>query len=269
MHEDLQRLFDMTGEVALVTGSSSGLGRAAAEAMALAGASVVIHGRDEGRVRDTTDAITSAGGTAHGVVADVADPDSVRALVDETVATFGKLDVVMANAGIAGGPNYRREEGKLANVSDDEWHRTVGINLDGTFFTLREATRILEPGGRVIVTSSTAGLRSDPMVGYGYIATKAAQVNLVRQLALELAPRGIRVNAVAPGPIKETRIGGGRELPPEYEQVWADTIPLGRMGVPAEFMGPVLFLASRASSFVTGATLPVDGGALDLAHATY
>ncbi|GGA65714.1 beta-ketoacyl-ACP reductase [Pseudoclavibacter endophyticus] len=269
MREDVQQLFDLTGQVALVTGSSSGLGQAAAMALAGAGAAVVVHGRDEARARAVADDIVQRGGEARGVVADIADPASVRRLIDETIEAFGRLDIVVANAGVAGGPPYRTEEGRLANVTDEEWHRTIATNLDGTFFTLREATRVLERGGRIIVTSSTAGLRSDPMVGYGYIATKAAQVNIVRQLALELAPRGIRVNALAPGPIKETRIGGGGELTPEFEQVWVDTIPLGRMGVPSEFGGPVLFLASNASSFVTGVTLPVDGGALDLSHAVY
>lgn len=266
---DMQQLFDLSGQVALVTGSSSGIGQAAAEGLALAGAHVVVHGRDEQRTRAVAAGIVAAGGSAQAVVGDVSDTAWVAATVDAVVAEHGRLDVVMANAGVAGGPSYRDPAGRIAAVSDEEWLTVLATNLTSTFATLREASRVMADGGRIIVTSSTAGLRSDPMVGYGYSATKAAQVNLVRQLALELAPRGIRVNALAPGPVKGTRIGGSTELPPEVEQVWAATVPLGRMGLPEEVRGPVLFLASQASSFVTGAVLPVDGGALDLSHAAY
>lgn len=271
MKQELSKLFDLTGQVALVTGSSSGLGQATAEGLALAGASVVVHGRDAARVQAVVDGIVGAGGTATGMVADVSNADAVNKMVDDTVATYGRLDIVVANAGVSGGPSYTSEEGKIRNVPHDDWHNTLAANLDGTFFTLQAATRVMGEGGRIIVTSSTAGLRSDPMVGYGYTATKAAQVNIVRQLALEVAPRGIRVNAIAPGPFKETRIGGGDggDLPPEFEQMWVDTIPLGRMGLPEEIRGPMLFLASEASSMVTGAILPVDGGALDLSHGVY
>ncbi|MEH3077071.1 MAG: SDR family NAD(P)-dependent oxidoreductase [Quadrisphaera sp.] len=267
--DDLTYLFDLSGQVALVTGSSSGLGQAAAEGLALAGAHVVVHGRHAERTRAVAEGIAAAGGSASAVVGDASDPAWVRAAVDGVVAERGRLDVVMANAGVAGGPSYRTEEGRIAAVSDAEWQSTLANNLTSTFNTLREASRVMGDGGRIIVTSSTAGLRSDPFVGYGYTATKAAQVNLVRQLALELAPRGIRVNALAPGPIKGTRIGGDAVLTPELEQLWVDTIPLGRMGLTDEIRGPVLFLASAASSFVTGAVLPVDGGALDLSHAAY
>ncbi len=265
----LPALFDLSGQVALVTGSTSGLGRAAAEALAQAGARVVVHGRSAPRAAEVAAGIVDAGGEAIALVGDASDPERMRQIFDETVARLGAPDIVMSNAGIAGGPSYSMDGGRIAEYSDAEWQQTLAANLTSTLITLREASRVMPDGGRIIVTSSTAGLRSDPFVSYGYTATKAAQVNIVRQLALELAPRGIRVNAIAPGPFKDTRIGGGVELTPEFEAVWAATVPLGRMGLPEELAGPVLFLASAASSFVTGITLPIDGGASDLSHSAY
>lgn len=267
--QGIPALFDLTGQVALVTGSSSGLGRAAAEGLAGAGAHVIIHGRDADRTADVAADIRAAGGLATGLVADASDPDAMRDLFDEVVAQVGAPDIVMANAGIAGGPSYRMRGGGIADYPDDEWQAALSANLTSTLITLRQASRVMPDGGRIIVTSSTAGLRADPFVSYGYAATKAAQVNIVRQLALELAPRGIRVNAIAPGPFKNTRIGGGGVLTPEFEEMWVATIPLGAMGLPEQLVGPVLFLASQASSFVTGITLAVDGGALALSHATF
>lgn len=262
-------LFDLTDQVAIVTGSSSGLGQAAAEGLAEAGAHVVVHGRDATRARAVATGILARGGSAQVVIGDASDASRMREMFDEVVATAGSPDIVMSNAGIAGGPSYIMPGGRIADVDEDLWHAALDANLTSTFLTLREASRVMGDDGRIIVTSSTAGLRSDPYVSYGYSATKAAQVNLVRQLALELAPRGIRVNAIAPGPFKDTRIGGGAELTPELERLWEATIPLNRMGVPDQIKGPVVFLASAASSFVTGVTLPVDGGALDLSHASY
>ena len=267
--QGIPALFDLTGQVALVTGSSSGLGRAAAEGLAGAGAHVIIHGRDADRTAAVVADIRAADGLATGLVADASDPDAMRDLFDEVVAQVGAPDIVMANAGIAGGPSYRMRGGGIADYPDDEWQAALSANLTSTLITLRQASRVMPDGGRIIVTSSTAGLRADPFVSYGYAATKAAQVNIVRQLALELAPRGIRVNAIAPGPFKNTRIGGGGVLTPEFEEMWVATIPLGAMGLPEQLVGPVLFLASQASSFVTGITLAVDGGALALSHATF
>ena len=262
-------LFDLKGQVALVTGSSSGLGRAAAEGLAGAGAHVIVHGRDAARTESVAAGIRAAGGIATGLVADASDSTDMRALFDDIVERVGAPDIVMANAGIAGGPSYRMQGGGIADYADEDWQAALAANLSSTLLTLREASRVMPDGGRIIVTSSTAGLRADPFVSYGYIATKAAQVNIVRQLALELAPRRIRVNAIAPGPFKNTRIGGGGEITPEFEEIWVATIPLGAMGVPEQLVGPVLFLASEASSFVTGVTLAVDGGALALSHATF
>lgn len=261
-------LFGMENDVVVVTGASSGIGAAAAEIYAAAGATVVILGRDEQRLGAVRDAVAaSTGASVHAYACDVSSRGSIDEVLGTVVADVGTPSVVVANAGIAGGGSYLTPNGRLSVYADSEWDAVLQTNLTGTLETLRAAARVLPDGGRIIVTSSTAGMRTDPMVGYAYVATKAAILNLVRQVALELAPRGIRVNAIAPGPFKGTRIGDGKtEITAEAEAAWAATIPLGRMGGLDEIQGPMLFLASPASAFVTGAVIPVDGGAVALSH---
>lgn len=264
--QGLRALTDMSGDIVVVTGASSGIGEAAAAVYGAAGATVVVLGRAADRVEAVAARIRDAGGKAHGYAVDQADRSAIDEVFDRIANEVGTPTVLVANAGVAGGPSYR-DGNDLPNYTDEEWDEVVGINLTGTFATLRAAARVLGEGGRILVTASTAGMRTDPMVSYGYVATKAAILNLVRQLALELAPRGVRVNAIAPGPFKGTRIGDGKtEVTPEAEAMWASTIPLARMGTMAEIQGPMLFLASPASSFITGAVLAVDGGALALSH---
>lgn len=267
-HSELGELFAMDGDIAVVTGASSGIGQAAAEILAQASAAVALVGRDQGRLDAVRDGIVGAGGIARTYIADVSVRGQFEGAMDRIVSEMGRPNVVVANAGIGAGPNYSMPGGGLAEYSPEIWDQVVATNFTGVFETLRVGARVMPDGGRMLVTASTAGLRADPMVGYAYVAAKAGVLNLVRQAALEFAPRGIRVNAIAPGPFK-TRIGGDRPLPPEREAAWAATIPLGRMGDTAELKGPVLFLSSRASAFVTGVTLPVDGGALALSHASF
>ncbi|MER7798324.1 SDR family NAD(P)-dependent oxidoreductase [Microbacterium sp. NPDC096154] len=266
---EIGELLSLRGDIVVVTGASSGIGQAAAEVYAAAGATVVVLGRSETRVADVVAGIGQAGGTAHGYAVDVATRGAMDATLDRVMREVGRPTVVVANAGIAGGASYRGD-GRLADYSDAEWDEVIATNLTGTFETVRAAARVLEPGGRILVTASTAGMRTDPMVSYAYVSTKAAILNFVRQAALELADRGIRVNAIAPGPFKGTRIGDGKtEISPEDERVWASTIPLARMGTMAEIQGPMLFLISPASAFVTGAILAVDGGAVALSHTAF
>lgn len=263
---EFSALLDLSGDIVVVTGASSGIGQAAAEIYAAAGATVVVMGRSEVRVADVAAQIVSAGGKAYGYAVDIAARGAIDAVFEKITAEVGRPTVVVANAGIAGGASYLGE-GRIADYTDTEWDEVLATNLTGTFATVRAAARVLESGGRILVTASTAGLRTDPMVSYAYVTTKAGILNLVRQLALELAPRGIRVNAIAPGPFKGTRIGDGKtEIAPEDEANWVDTIPLARMGTMSEIQGPMLFLVAPASSFITGATLAVDGGALALSH---
>lgn len=257
---DVSRLFSLAGEVVAVTGASSGIGLAIAEAAASAGARVALVGRDADRLGAARRRLAEHGQEPTTHVADVADRAAVRAAVADIHDSHGRLDVVVANAGIGAGPSLARPGGTLAEYPVEDWDRVVATNLSGVFHTLQAAAGVLPSGGRVLVTASTAGLRADPMVGYGYGAAKAGVVNLVKHAALDLAPRGIRVNALVPGPFR-TNIGG-RPMDDDRERAWAATVPLGRVGEPADIHGPALLLMSHASGFITGAALAVDGGAL-------
>jgi NAD(P)-dependent dehydrogenase (short-subunit alcohol dehydrogenase family) len=265
-----QRLFDVRGSRVVVTGAASGLGFAIAEVLAECGARVTLADVDGGRLSSSTATLADRGLQARSVSVDVSDEASVRALVEDVVSTEGGLDVVFANAGIASRPGFAVEGGqRLDTVERADWDSVLGVNLNGVLFTLKHAAAVMrrQGSGRIVVTSSNAGLRPEPEVCYGYVASKAAILNVVRQAALELAPHGVLVNAICPGPFKGTRIGGGvtEDPTPELERMWAKTVPLGRMAEPDELKGLALLLASPASSFMTGAAYLVDGGTLVLA----
>jgi NAD(P)-dependent dehydrogenase (short-subunit alcohol dehydrogenase family) len=260
-----ERIFDVRGTRAVVTGAASGLGLAMAEVLADCGAHVTLADVDAELVATSTEKLAERGGTVRSFVVDVSDEAQVAALVDDVVAAEGGLDVVFANAGIAAVPGPAVEGGqRLDTVERADWDKVLGVNLNGVLFTLKHAAAVMrrQGSGRIVVTSSNAGLRPEPVVCYGYTASKAAVLNVVRQAALELAPHGVNVNAICPGPFKGTRIGGGVTLDPEpeQEQMWATTVPLGRMAEPEELKGLVLLLASPASSFMTGAHFLIDGG---------
>jgi len=268
-----ERLFDVRGTRALVTGAAGGLGFAMAEVLADCGARVTLADVDADRLEASTQALGARGGAARSFVVDVSDEQRVQAMVEDAVEAEGGLDVVFANAGIASVPGFAVEGGqRIETVESTDWNRVLRVNLDGVLFTMKHAAAAMkrQGSGRIVVTSSNAGLRAEPEVCYGYVAAKAAIVNVVRQAALELAPHGVHVNAICPGPFKGTRIGGGvTENPtPELEHMWARTVPLGRMGNPEELKGLVLLLASPASSFMTGAAYLVDGGTMVQAGST-
>jgi NAD(P)-dependent dehydrogenase (short-subunit alcohol dehydrogenase family) len=262
-----ERLFDVRGAQAVVTGAASGLGFAMAEVLAECGAHVTLADVDADRLGAATASLAERGTTVRSFVVDVSDENRVQAMVEDVVAAEGGLDVVFANAGIALVPGFAVEGGqRIDTVDRSVWNSVLRVNLDGILFTMKHAAAVMrrQGSGRIVVTSSNAGLRAEPEVCYGYAASKAAIVNLVRQAALDLAPDGVHVNAICPGPFKGTRIGGGvTENPePEMERMWARTVPLGRMGEPEELKGLVLLLASPASSFMTGAAYLIDGGTL-------
>jgi NAD(P)-dependent dehydrogenase (short-subunit alcohol dehydrogenase family) len=262
-----ERLFDVAGSRVVVTGAASGLGYAMAEVLAECGARVTLAAVAEERLAASTEALAARGLDALAAVVDVRDADAVQALFDDVVAEQGGVDVVFANAGLAAVPGFRFEDGQtLDTIERADWDHVLGVNLTGVMHTMRSAARAMkrQGAGRIVVTASNAGLRIEPMACYGYHASKAAVIQLVRAAALELAPHGILVNAICPGPFYGTLIGGGVTEHPteELKQQWETLIPLGRMAHPDELKGVVLLLASPASSFITGAALVVDGGSL-------
>ena len=255
-------LFDMTGQVGIVTGAASGLGRAMAEGLAEFGAKVVMADMNPDTLAAEHAKLAERQLSVHPELCDVRDEKAVDALVAGTVKRFGRVDAVFANAGISAGPGPYTEQGQIDNVSMADWENVLKINLTGVFATIRAASRPMkqQKSGSIVVTASSAGVRADKLVGYAYASTKAAVINLVRQAAIELAPYNVRVNGIAPGPFR-TNIGGGRMAKhPEVMQTFIDKTLLKRVADPSELKGIALLLASGASSFITGVTIPVDGG---------
>jgi NAD(P)-dependent dehydrogenase (short-subunit alcohol dehydrogenase family) len=253
----------MDGKHALVTGAASGLGLAIAEGLLECGATVTMLDVDAEELERGAAALASTGRPVSARRCDVVQPEEVAAAVAAAAEEHGGLHAVFANAGIAGGPAIASADGRLYDLDWPEFDGALSVNLRGTLATVRAAAQVMRPAGQgsIVVTVSTAGLRADSMVGYGYSASKGALANLVRQAAVDLAPDGIRVNGIAPGPFV-TNIGGRGPLEPHVEKAWSDTVLLRRMGARQEIQGIALLLASDASSFMTGAIHPVDGGAL-------
>jgi NAD(P)-dependent dehydrogenase (short-subunit alcohol dehydrogenase family) len=264
---ELLKIFDVRGRRVVVTGAAAGLGFAMAEVLAECGARVTLADIDEERLAASTAKLTDHGCDARAFVADVTQEDQVQALFDDVVEAQGGVDVAFANAGLASVPGFRLDGGQtIDTVERSDWDKVLSVNLTGVMHTVRSAAGVMRRrgSGRIIVTASNAGLRPEPLVCYGYVASKAAVIHLVRQAALELAQDGVLVNAICPGPFYGTLIGGGVTEHPteEMKEAWATLIPLGRMAHPDELKGLVVLLASDASSFMTGAAYLVDGGSL-------
>ena len=245
-------LLDMTGRVALVTGAGTGLGARFCMALAEHGAAVVAVARRAEKVEGVAEAIRKAGGRAIAVSGDVTDTASIASAFDAAEKAFGTVDAVVANAGIA-------VPGRAAEISDEDWRRTMATNLDGVFFTAREAAqRLLKAGkhGAIVNIASILGYG----VGKGnasHAVSKAAVIQMTQALALEWAFKGIRVNAIAPGYVvtdinRDYLAGKGAEMTKD--------IPVGRFGQEHDLDGALLLLLSEAGAFMTGTTITVDGG---------
>jgi NAD(P)-dependent dehydrogenase (short-subunit alcohol dehydrogenase family) len=242
----------LRGKVAVVTGGNSGIGLSAAKAFAVEGAQVIVTGR---RQQAVDDAVKEIGFGALGIQGDVADRDHHARVAEDVRRRFGALDIYMANAGI-------NTIAYSADVSETEYDAQFAVNTRGVFFGVQKMLPIMRDGGSVILTGSVASEKV--LEGHAvYAGSKAAICAFARNWAIELKSRGIRVNVLSPGPV-ESAILDKLGIPPDkrgsFEKAMAEAIPLGRMGKPEELARAALFLASDASSFITGVNLRVDGG---------
>lgn len=245
--------FDFKGEVAIVTGGSRGLGLEIAEAFGRAGASVVITARREQWLREAEKHLREQGISVLALICNVTDPSSVEQLVKQTLATYGKIDILINNAGqVWAAPSEQ--------MPFERWKQVIDTNITGTFLVSQLVGRhMLErQKGAIISTASIAGLSGGEVNFIGYSASKAAIINLTRALAVEWGPRNIRVNCIAPGFFR-TRMTEGL-LDQGAEQATSLAAPLGRIGHSGEIAPLVLFLASEGASYITGQVIPIDGG---------
>ena len=250
--------FRLDGAVAVVTGGSRGIGRAAAEALAAAGARIVVADRDEPAGVAAAAAMSAAGTPAQAIAVDIAREDQVEALFAEVLRREGRVDVLVNNAGAA----IRRPATELPL---EDWDKVVGVNMTGTFLCARAAARHMIAAGRggaIVNVASIMGLSGGGLYpNISYQTTKGAIVNMTRALAVEWAPKNIRVNAVAPTYVRTEFIAPILANPQLVHKIEAMT-PLRRLAEPEEVAAAILFLASPAASMITGHTLPVDGGFL-------
>jgi 3-oxoacyl-[acyl-carrier protein] reductase len=248
-------MIDLKGKRALVTGGSRGIGGATSELLAACGADVAVSYRSRsGDAEAMAQRLTTKGVRSLALPCELADRASVDAMFERVRVAWGGLDLFVGNAGI-----WPVEEAAVSAMSDERWRRTMAENVDGMFYSTRAAVRLMGPGGRVVLVSSTAGQRGEAMHA-DYAASKGAMISFVKSLAVELAGQDITVNSVAPGWVdtemcEEPFAQGGRA---RIEK----TIPLGRIAAPADIAGPIAFLCSHLARHVTGEILNVNGGSV-------
>jgi 3-oxoacyl-[acyl-carrier protein] reductase len=251
--------FDLSGKVALVTGASSGIGRATALVLAGAGAAVAInYHHNEAGATATADEIKAAGGRAIAIQADVKRASDVRAMVERAVETFGPIDILVNNAGSL------VERLKLLELNEERWDEVIDLNLKSAFLCAQAVApaMIERRSGAIINVSSIAGRNGGALGSIHYSAAKGGMITMSKGMAKELAPYGIRVNAVSPGVI-ETPFHEQFSTP-EAMKAYAAGIPLGRVGKPVEVAQIIVFLVSDASSYLVGETIEINGGMLML-----
>jgi len=246
--------FSLAGKVALVTGAGRGLGRAGALALAGAGADCVLVSRTRSQLEETAAAVEGLGRQALVAPADARNRAEVEAAVAAAVARFGRIDILFNNAGT----NIRKP---VVEMTDEEWHTVMETNVKGAFVVARAVARqmIAQGGGAIINTSSASSIvpERDKVI---YASSKGAILQFTKGLAMELAPHGIRVNAIAPGYMLTPLVKGYLDGDAERRKRILSRIPLGRVGQPEEIGGALVFLASEASRYITGASVAIDGG---------
>jgi NAD(P)-dependent dehydrogenase (short-subunit alcohol dehydrogenase family) len=245
--------FKLDGRVALVTGASSGLGVAFAEGLADAGADIAICARRVDKLEETRKRVEATGRRCLAVPADVAKPEDCQRFVDAAMEEFGKVDVLINNAGIGTAAPATREQ-------PDDFRRVIDINLNGSYWMAQACGRVMQPGSSIVNIGSVLGSTTAGLPQAAYASSKAAIIGLTRDLAQQWTGRkGIRVNALAPGFYASEMTD---QYPDGYLDMMMIRVPAARAGEPIELVSAAIFLASEASSYVTGALLPVDGGLL-------
>ena len=250
----MQNPFDLRGQVAVITGSSKGIGRATAEIMAALGAKVVISSRKAQVCEEVAAGIRNAGGEAISIPCNISRRDEIAGLVKGAIETWGKIDTLVCNAAV--NPYF----GPLAGISDDAFDKIMSSNIKSNLWLCNLALphMVEQGGGSVVIVSSVGGLRGSAQLG-AYGISKAADMQLTRSLAVEWSPKGVRVNCVAPGLVK-TDFARALWEDPERLKRTVSTAPLRRIGEPEEIGSVIAFLASKASSFMTGTVVIADGG---------